>query len=105
MSHIDHIEHNELATHCAGRNCTRAGRDTAEQPLPDDWIRTYDAMPDDGPTGLLCPDCQTPEAIMEHMARMAEADEIIEQTMRDNAIDEEHGPPPGGRATDAMMGD
>jgi len=98
------MSHDEQATRCAGRNCTRAARDTAEQPLPDDWIRTYDGADDDGPTGLLCPDCATDEAIVEYMARMAEADELVAQTMRDEAVDEALGRPAGGRASDAMMG-
>ena len=35
---------------------------------------------------------------------MAEANEIIAQTMRDEAVDDALGPHPGGRPTDAMMG-
>jgi len=89
------MSHDEQATHCDG--CGRAGRDSPEHPLRDDWIRTYDGAVDDGPTGLLCPDCQTDEAIIEHMARTAEADTIIMLAMRDQAIDEAHGPPLGGR--------
>lgn len=42
------LSHDELATHCYG--CNRRGRDTAEQPLPDDWIKVYHAAHDDGPT-------------------------------------------------------
>lgn len=98
------MSHDEQATRCDGRNCGRVARDTAEEPLPNDWIRTYDGAVDDGPTGLLCPDCQTDEAIVEYMTRMAEANEIIAQTMRDEAVDDALGPHPGGRPTDAMMG-
>ncbi len=98
------MSHDEQATRCDGRNRGRVARDTAEEPLPNDWIRTYDGAVDDGPTGLLCPDCHTDEAIIEHMARTAEADTIIMLAMRDQAIDDAHGPPPGGRRTDAMMG-
>jgi len=96
------MSHDEQATGCD--RCDRVARDSAEQPVPDDWIRTYDGAVDDGPTGLLCPDCQTPEEIVEYMARMAEAEEIIAQTMRDIAVDDALGPPPGGRRTDAMLG-
>lgn len=96
------MSHDELATHCY--DCGRRGRDTAEQPLPDDWIRVYHAMHDDGPTGLACPACQTDEMIVEYMARMEETDALIAQAMRDEAIDETLGRPVRGRATDAMMG-
>ena len=96
------MSYDELATRCC--NCGRAGRDTAEQPLPDDWIEAYDGAVDDGPTGLLCPDCQTAEAIVEYMGRRAEADAIIAQTMRDIRVDDVLGRPAGGRASDAMMG-
>jgi len=96
------MSHDELATHCY--DCGRRGRDTAEQPLPDDWIRVYHAMHDDGPTGLACPACQTDEMIVEYMARMEEADALIAQAIRDEAIDETHGRPAGGRDPDIMMG-
>lgn len=96
-------EHNELATHCSGRNCGARARDSAEHPVPDDWILTYNGAVDDGPDGLLCPDCQDDESIIEHMTRNAEADAIIAQATRDQALDDEHGPLPGGRRSDAIL--
>ncbi len=96
------MSHDEQATNCD--RCGRAGRDSPEHPVPDDWIRTYDGAVDDGPTGLLCPDHQTPETIVEHMTRNEEADALIAQTMRDIRVDEELGRPAGGRASDGMLG-
>jgi len=98
------MSHDELATHCSGRNCGARARDSAEHPVPDDWIRVYDGAVDDGPTGLQCPNCQTDESIVEYMTRNEETDAIIAQTTRDIAVDDALGPPPGGRRSDAMLG-
>ncbi len=98
------MSHHEQAARCVGRNCTRAAPNTDDGLPPDNWIQTYDDAPDDGPTGWLCPDCQTDETIVEHMARNEQEAEIIEQTWRDIRVDEELGRPAGGRASDAMMG-
>lgn len=82
------MSHDEQATGCD--RCDRVARDSPEKPVPDDWIRTYDGADDDGPTGLLCSDHQTPEKIAEHMRRMEEADAIA-QAMRDPAVDDALG--------------
>ena len=69
-----------------------------------DVLEELDVCPAGRRSTLLCPDCQTPDAIVEYMARMAEADELIAMTMRDQAVDDELGRPAAGRPTDTMMG-
>jgi len=96
------MSHDEQARHCD--RCDRAARANGEDPLRDDWIRTYNGAVDDGPTGLLCPDCADDESIVEDRTRNAEADAIIVQGLVELELDKAYGRPPGGRRSDAMFG-
>ena len=64
--------------------------------------RAWIADPDSD--GVICPVCSTDAEFEAYYAQLDEAVAIIGQTMCDEGLDDEYGPPPGGRQTDAMMG-
>lgn len=92
----------DLIVRC--ERCGRAAQLEDDEMPSDDWIQTWDAETHDGATGWLCPLHQTGEQIVEHMTRSEETNEIIDRVIEQERIEEEFGPPPGGRATDEMLG-